>query len=280
MSFQVGNNMDSPFEEPLNRRSFMAMLGLGAVDLKGTLDNLLSDKLQKSNLDTLLRVNERSEPYLPYIFEACEEYKNIFPVPPVFMGFLFQIESGYNPLAFSSVGALGIAQFMIPTARGMGMSTIDENEPYMKALTDAYNAWTTTNRKAQRAFNAYQFETAKKCKMQVPQLHAAYNQTYATTKRTILHKLRNGELDEVEQRHTVLALNKGTQLIANEARIVQLDYDLNIAYALLFAAAIYNAGRSRVIGRNVVHKGIPDIDETRNYVNKLIMMYGKYHKSI
>jgi hypothetical protein len=42
-------------------------------------------------------------------------------VPPVILAALLQAESGYDPAAVSPVGAVGIAQFMPGTARGMGL---------------------------------------------------------------------------------------------------------------------------------------------------------------
>jgi hypothetical protein len=42
-------------------------------------------------------------------------------VPPVILAALLQAESGFDPAAVSAVGAVGIAQFMPATARGMGL---------------------------------------------------------------------------------------------------------------------------------------------------------------
>ncbi|MBD5248076.1 MAG: transglycosylase SLT domain-containing protein [Barnesiella sp.] len=87
--------------------------------------------------------------YMP-IFEAALEQEGV----PLELKYLPIIESALNPNAVSPVGATGLWQFMLPTARGLGMeinSLVDERRDpvtssrmaarYLKQLYDIYGDW-------------------------------------------------------------------------------------------------------------------------------------------
>ena len=88
--------------------------------------------------------------YMP-IFEQALEEQGL----PLELKYLPVIESGLNPNAVSRHGAAGLWQFMLATAKGLGMevnSLVDERRDpyvaseqaatYLKGLYDTYNDWT------------------------------------------------------------------------------------------------------------------------------------------
>lgn len=73
-------------------------------------------------------------------------------VPPEIYTGLIQQESGFNPNAVSSTGAVGIAQFLPSTAAspGYGVAPFDPNDPqaslnagaqYLRAFYDKFGSW-------------------------------------------------------------------------------------------------------------------------------------------
>lgn len=87
--------------------------------------------------------------YMP-IFEEALEREGV----PLELKYLPVIESALDPNAVSKAGATGLWQFMIPTARGLGMeinSLVDERRDpyrssamaarYLRQLHDIYNDW-------------------------------------------------------------------------------------------------------------------------------------------
>lgn len=62
-----------------------------------------------------------SGPYAALVNQSARRYG----VPPLLLAALLKTESGFNPNARSGAGAVGIAQFMPATARGMGVNPLD-----------------------------------------------------------------------------------------------------------------------------------------------------------
>lgn len=121
-----------------------ANFGLNAEDLKSL--NVLFDEVDDENvakyIDAFLKHPETTEEllsrgniYIPLI----EKELNIQGLPTA-LKVLPLIESRFDPLAVSRVGAAGLWQFMIPTARELGLrinSVLDERRDPAKATRAA-----------------------------------------------------------------------------------------------------------------------------------------------
>ncbi|MCM0149099.1 lytic transglycosylase domain-containing protein [Photobacterium galatheae] len=88
----------------------------------------------------------RYEQYVPYIREIAAKYK-----APLEIAALAAIESGFNPTARSPAGAVGMWQFMKPTARDYGLQinpAVDERLDWKKSTEAAvqYIQWLAETR--------------------------------------------------------------------------------------------------------------------------------------
>ncbi len=94
------------------------------------------DYYARLNRRTFERWLKRAEPYLPYILTIFR--KEGIPDDLAFLPFA---ESGFNPFAYSKAGAVGIWQFMAPTARKYGLVVnwwLDERrDPYKSTVAAA-----------------------------------------------------------------------------------------------------------------------------------------------
>jgi len=86
--------------------------------------------------DTMERWLERAAPHLPYIRAVLATHK----LPPDIIALPF-IESGYNTMAYSPVGAGGMWQFMPATGRRFGLSVDwwedERRNPYLATIAAA-----------------------------------------------------------------------------------------------------------------------------------------------
>jgi pSer/pThr/pTyr-binding forkhead associated (FHA) protein len=85
--------------------------------------------------DVIGRYLQRREKYFPMI-QRTFKAKNL----PVELAYVSMLESGFNPMALSAVGARGLWQFMPATARQFGLAvngTIDERTDPVKATAAA-----------------------------------------------------------------------------------------------------------------------------------------------
>lgn len=85
--------------------------------------------------DVIGRYIKRKDKYFPMIQRTFKE-KNL----PVELAYVSMLESGFNPMALSAVGARGLWQFMPPTAKQFGLTvneTVDDRTDPAKATVAA-----------------------------------------------------------------------------------------------------------------------------------------------
>jgi hypothetical protein len=89
--------------------------------------------------------------------QIIEEYAKQHGVDPILVKCVMEWESGYNPLAMSSKGAIGLMQLMPGTANILGVNPWDEEENIKggtKYLADMLNRYNWDIDKALAAYNA------------------------------------------------------------------------------------------------------------------------------
>lgn len=97
----------------------------GAVLIR---DGGLVDAPELAIARAILRTNPRLMPAYALLFAgATVQAARANSLAPEFLGAMLLQESAYDPQAFSSAGAIGIAQFMPDTAAGIG---VDPYEPF------------------------------------------------------------------------------------------------------------------------------------------------------
>ncbi|QAZ66287.1 LysM peptidoglycan-binding domain-containing protein [Solidesulfovibrio carbinolicus] len=136
---QILNNLHRG--RPLTEQEKKALASRGAIQFD--LDVKENEEVQvflqyfsidkRGSMDTWLR---RAEPHLPYVRAVLASYN----LPPDLIALPF-IESGYNTMAYSPVGAGGMWQFMPYTGRRFGLTVdwwVDERrDPYKSTVAAA-----------------------------------------------------------------------------------------------------------------------------------------------
>ncbi len=205
------------------------------------------------------------KPYLDTIMTANDKYRTIFDIPPEYNIVLFKQESDYDPDAISYVGAVGIAQFMRETAKGMGMKVYDsrkhkdlaKKESELRRLTD--EASILYNNKVLDALKADNFDAVKKYKLQ-------YNKVFAeaTGLRGLINKIYRQELSTMDdqRKDPFVSCDMSVKLLAELGRACQTIWGGKPVHNILRAYAAYNSG----LGNSKRFKGIMAVPETMNYV--------------
>lgn len=89
--------------------------------------------------------------------QIISEYARIHGIDPLLIKCVMELESGYNPFAKSSKGAIGLMQLMPGTANILGVDPWDEEENIKggtKYLADMLNRYNWDIDKALAAYNA------------------------------------------------------------------------------------------------------------------------------
>ncbi|HEY9162238.1 MAG TPA: lytic transglycosylase domain-containing protein [Desulfomonilia bacterium] len=89
--------------------------------------------------------------------QLIQEYSRLHGVDPLLVKCVMELESGYNPMALSSKGAIGLMQLMPGTASILGVNPWDEEENIKggtRYLADMLNRYNWDIEKALAAYNA------------------------------------------------------------------------------------------------------------------------------
>jgi hypothetical protein len=197
------------------------------------------------------RIYPQSRPYLKYIIDACDNYRNDFDVPPEFMIGLLIAESNGNQYAISPVGARGGWQFMRATAEGMGMSWSMFNKyPKLsslekKIIRTVSNAYYYRN-SAKDNLIANNFKLAEKYELTADSLFKEYdkaNLEFEAEVKRIGSKLveKSSQVFDIP-----ISTNNAVKYIVSLAKRFKKEFHCHDEQALLWAAEAYNGGYGAV----------------------------------
>ena len=115
---------------PYNEKKILPLIETGQMPCK----------IKKTPLPLPLNKSEHS--FYPIILQAASKYK----VDPALVKAIIKAESGYNPMAVSRKGAMGLMQLMPGTAKDLGVedsfnpeSNINAGVKYFKQLLTQFN---------------------------------------------------------------------------------------------------------------------------------------------
>ena len=173
-------------------------------------------------------------------------------------------ESGFNPLAVSSVGAVGLTQIMPKTGKGLGMKKIYEPKYLYQALSMVRD-----EQKKRRQAKTALFLIDEKNGLKEARKARALIQTSLMIgeKRQKLFSRYKKELKAKrndDRLKPALAIEHGYRYFARQLKKQKGDISL--------ALASYNAGPHRV----QKYKGIPPFKETVLFRNRVLQYYQGY----
>jgi hypothetical protein len=188
----------------------------------------------------------------------------IYPVDPLLFMAVIKKESGFDPLAVSSVGAAGLTQIMPETAKDLGMKDIFMPDYYKEAVSlikkerNAKNSALSTLKEINDENGLKLADQARK-----------QMQESLTLGRKRARLFEKYEKDLVKNRNDArlqasLSIEYGLKYFAG----LMKRYNGDISLAL----ASYNAGEYRVKDFN----GIPPYKETVGFRNKILQYYREY----
>lgn len=259
----------------ISRRSFFGAALFSCIDNE-LLNNILEPNTTQS-LDILVKINKNAEKYLLNIIDACAKVKDIYPIPPFFLGYLINIESSFDKYAFSIRGALGLGQFMLATANSYGLKTMPLQDIKKIKVMDAYwQKYQNASREFNKALKEKRFSELESLDSVLNNKKRVFFAEYEKVREFITSKLKlmdETELNNYDQRAVErIAIPATAKLLAQDSLKIEKHFGFdNPTITLLWAGAAYNAG----IGRVYSYEGPPPFDETTKYVVKLMRCLGK-----
>ena len=216
--------------------------------------------------------------YLKFIQSSIKKYEDIYSLDPLFVLSIIKAESDFQKYTISSVGAAGVAQFMPVTAKELGMKVFLPS--YYEIAWQELRTARGYSQKVQEAvgkINPGESEeyNRKRAYEVIPYRILAFqhqekaNQLFQRYKQDLLAQVEDAsdeELMEIDQRFIIsLAIDTCVKLLADNARRLNNGDVREIASA-------YNAG----LGRVLEFQGIPYIEETVVFQNRVMNYYRQY----
>lgn len=216
--------------------------------------------------------------YLKFIQSSIKKYEDIYSLDPLFVLSIIKAESDFQKYTISSVGAAGVAQFMPITAKESGMKVFLPS--YYQIAWQEQKIANGYSRKVQEALGKISFRESeeynrKRAYEMIPyrtlatQHQEKANQLFQRYKQDLLAQVEDAsdeELMEIDQRFIIsLAIDTCVKLLADNARRLNNGDVREIASA-------YNAG----LGRVLEFQGIPFIEETVIFQNRVMNYYRQY----
>ncbi len=212
------------------------------------------------------------------IQSSIKKYEDIYSLDPLFVLSIIKAESDFQRYAISSVGAAGVVQLMPVTAKEMGMKVFLPS--YYDIAWQELKIANGYSRKVQEVVGKIGSRESeeynrKRAYEMIPyrilaiQHQEKANELFQCYKQDLLAQVEDAsdeELMEIDQRFIIsLAIETCVKLLADNARRLNNGDVREIASA-------YNAG----LGRVLEFQGIPAIDETVVFQNKVMNYYRQY----
>jgi len=216
------------------------------------------------------RKHPKSRPYLELILKHNSDFRTIFDIPPEYHFALLIQESSFNPYAISPAPAMGIAQFMRPTASDMGMhvytkGTHPELFMYETTLAQVNKDSSGLFNAAMRNFKRNNFKDAERYKLEYDKviskrgkLLLEFEQAFRVHKNSIVDDRLNPEL----------AIEKSAKYLALLCRECERHFGGKWWHNILRGIASYNSG----LGTTRNNQGLPNIPETVGYIRNIMVM--------
>ncbi len=207
----------------------------------------------------------RGFPYLQALEETLKKC-NLQPeeVDPLLFIALIKRESGFDPLAVSPSGAVGLTQIIPQTAKAIGMKNIFA-PPYLAEAAGISSLERKSRKQALALLLIINRENglevavrARELMQKASDLARQRDALYSQYKSELLHHKMDDRLDPSK------AIEFGFKFFLQQLRAHEGDVSL--------ALASYNAGPSRVRQYN----GIPPFPETVRFRNKVLEIYKDY----
>ncbi len=239
------------------------------------LEERLSYKYDKKIQHLKKILEPKAWKYIPYVVDACEKYKHIYPTDPYFVLSLIREESDYYQFAISKVGAAGPMQIMPYSALKMGFKKEDIFYPkYYDKAWEAKNLASKYFRKSNRIrekLKKYALQPSK-YKNKINELRELEFKYFCEAVRkekeatALFNKYRNELKKKKDKRFEPKAIYVGVKSLAESLK--EWGGDKRVA------AAAHNAGRGAV----EKYKGIPPFDETIRFQNRVCYPKSKIFK--
>jgi|GEM_PF-4645087 hypothetical protein len=205
------------------------------------------------------------KPYLDTILKANNTYRTIFDIPPEYHIVLLKQESNYDKDAVSYVSAVGIAQFMRETAKGMGMHVYDARmhrdlatkEVKLKEFSD--NIVVLWYNKIIPSLKKNNFDAVKDFKFEYDKVSLEASILKKEVNRIYFEEI---SMMDDQRKDPFISIDVSARLLAELARSCQSIWGGKPIHNILRANVAYNAG----LGNAKKWKGLPAIPETIGYV--------------
>jgi soluble lytic murein transglycosylase-like protein len=207
----------------------------------------------------------RGFPFIQALEETLKKFKiQADEVDPLLFVALIKRESGFDPLAVSPSGAVGLTQIVPDTAAALGMKNVF-NPPY---LAEAASISTLEGKTKKQAFALlFQISQENMFEAAAQARDLMQNALALGKKKDALYSQYKGEIlqKKIDDRlNPSAAIEYGFKFFLQQIKAHKGDISL--------ALASYNAGPYRV----KQHRGIPPFPETVNFRNKVIEIYRDY----
>jgi hypothetical protein len=211
-----------------------------------------------------------SKPFLETILRANHNYRTIFDIPVEFHIALINQESKFDPNAVSYASALGIAQFMRETAKGMGLRVYSKE--LFPEIEKAENRLAVVAKETNKLWDLVMVNLKSNNFDKMISLKLEYDKSRserATLTENVAKMYKNNleQMDDERIREPHRALDLSSRHISELGRHNETKYGGREAHSVLRAIMAYNCGQGNVNKG----EGFPFIQQTVQYVRRIML---------